>query len=51
LTSVRQPLRDLGREAAGAVVALIDGRKPPRATMAKLELIVRESTKAVPVTR
>lgn len=50
LTSVRQPLRDLGREAAGAVVALIEGRKPPRATMAKLELIVRESTKAVPVT-
>lgn len=51
LTSVRQPLRDLGREAASAVVALIEGRKPPRATVAKLELIVRESTKAVPVGR
>jgi LacI family transcriptional regulator len=48
---VRQPLRDLGREAADAVVALIDGRKPPRTTMAKLELIVRESTKAVPIAR
>jgi LacI family transcriptional regulator len=49
LTSVRQPLRDLGREAASAVVALIEGRRPPRATVAKLELIVRESTKALPV--
>ncbi|MBW8828417.1 MAG: LacI family DNA-binding transcriptional regulator [Burkholderiales bacterium] len=49
LTSVRQPLRDLGREAASAVVALIEGHKPPRATVAKLELIVRESTKAVPL--
>ena len=49
LTSVRQPLRDLGREAASAVVALIEGRKPPRATVAKLDLIVRESTRAMPV--
>jgi LacI family transcriptional regulator len=49
LTTVRQPLRELGREAANAIVALIDGRKPPLGAMAPLELIVRESTRALPV--
>lgn len=49
LTSVRQPLRELGREAANAVVALIEGRKPPRGPMARLELMVRESTRALPM--
>lgn len=49
LTSVKQPLRELGREAANAVVALIDGRKPPRGPMARLELVVRESTRALPM--
>jgi hypothetical protein len=29
------------------VVALIDGRKPPRETMPRLSLVVRESTRAV----
>lgn len=48
LTSVRQPLRELGREAANAVVALIEGRQPPRSALARLELIVRESTRALP---
>jgi LacI family transcriptional regulator len=48
LTTVRQPLRELGREAANAVVALIEGRKPPLGTVAPLELIVRESTRALP---
>lgn len=48
LTSVKQPLRELGREAANAVVALIEGRKPARGPMAKLELMVRESTRALP---
>jgi LacI family transcriptional regulator len=48
LTSVKQPLRELGREAANAIVALIEGRKPPRGPMAQLELIVRESTRALP---
>lgn len=48
LTTVRQPLRELGREAASAVVALIGGRKPPPGPAARLELIVRESTRALP---
>ena len=48
LTSVKQPLRELGREAANAIVALIEGRKPPRGPMARLELVVRESTRALP---
>jgi LacI family transcriptional regulator len=48
LTSVRQPLRELGREAANAIVALIEGRKPPRSALTRLELIVRESTRALP---
>jgi LacI family transcriptional regulator len=49
LTTVRQPLRELGREAANAIVALIGGRKPPRGAVARLELIVRESTRALPI--
>ena len=48
LTSVKQPLRELGREAANAIVALIEGRKPSRGPLAKLELMVRESTRALP---
>lgn len=48
LSSVRQPLRELGRDAANAVVALIEGRKPPRSAPARLELVVRESTRALP---
>lgn len=48
LTTVRQPLRELGREAANAIVALIEGRKPPLGTMPPLELIVRESTRGLP---
>jgi LacI family transcriptional regulator len=48
LTSVRQPLADLSREAANAVVALIEGRKPPRTAPPRVELVVRESTRAVP---
>ena len=46
LTSVKQPLHALGREAANAIVALIEGHKPSREPMAGLELIVRESTSA-----
>jgi LacI family transcriptional regulator len=48
LTSVKQPLHELGREAANAIVALIEKRKPPRGPLARLELIVRESTRALP---
>jgi LacI family transcriptional regulator len=48
LTTVRQPLRELGREAANAIVALIGGRKPPRGALLRQELIVRESTRALP---
>lgn len=48
LTTVRQPLRELGREAANAVVALIGERKPPRGPLLRQELIVRESTRALP---
>lgn len=47
LTTVRQPLRELGREAADAVVALIGGRKPPMRRVPQLELVVRESTRAL----
>jgi LacI family transcriptional regulator len=49
LTTVRQPLRELGREAANAIVALIGGRNPPHGVMVRQELIVRESTRALPV--
>jgi LacI family transcriptional regulator len=49
LTTVRQPLRELGREAANAIVALIGGRNPPHGAMVRQELIVRESTRALPV--
>jgi len=48
LTSVHQPLRELGREAANAIVALIEGRRPPRSALARLDLIVRESSRALP---
>lgn len=47
LTTVRQPLRQLGLGAANAIVALIEGRKLQRAPVKKLELIVRESTRAL----
>ncbi len=48
LTTVKQPLRELGREAANAIVALIEGRRPPRGPIARLQLMVRESTRALP---
>ena len=48
LTSVHQPLRELGREAANAIVALIEGRRPPSSALARLDLIVRESSRALP---
>lgn len=49
LTTVRQPLRELSREAAKAVVAMIEGRKPPRPGEPRLELALRESTRALPI--
>jgi LacI family transcriptional regulator len=49
LTSVRQPLPHLSRAVANAVVALIEGRRPPRPPMPPSELVVRESTRARPL--
>lgn len=48
LTSVRQPLDVLGRDAAAAVVALIEGRRPG-GHGGRLTLVPRESVRAVPV--
>jgi LacI family transcriptional regulator len=49
LTTVRQPLRELGREAAHALVALMEGRRPAGSPLPPLRLVIRESTRAVPV--
>jgi LacI family transcriptional regulator len=51
LTTVRQPLRELGEEAAHALVALIAGRRPAGGPLPPLRLVVRESTRAVPIAR
>jgi len=46
LTTVRQPLYDMGRIASGALLALINGEEVA-ATLPPLELIVRETTRAL----
>ncbi len=48
MTSVRQPAQDLGRQAARAVVSLIDGQRPTETDVPALDLIVRESSCAPP---
>lgn len=44
LTSLRQPIDELGRLAAQALVDLIAGRQPARETVIPIRLVVREST-------
>lgn len=43
LTTVRQPLFDMGRSAAASLLGLING-EPPAAQLAPITLVVREST-------
>lgn len=47
LTTVKQPLLELGLEAANAIVSMIGGNKLQRVPTHSLELIVRESTQAI----
>lgn len=48
LTTVKQPLLELGLEAANAIVAMIGGGRLQRLPTHSLKLIVRESTRALP---
>ncbi len=43
LTAVRQPLKDVGRELANVLVAVIEGREQPRSVLLQAQLIVRQS--------
>jgi LacI family transcriptional regulator len=44
LTTVRQPLEEIGRRAARSLLDLLDGRKPSTAGMPQVELVIRETT-------
>jgi DNA-binding LacI/PurR family transcriptional regulator len=48
LTTIRQPRRSLGREAARVLLEGLDGTSPPRKRHLPYELIIRESTGPVP---
>jgi LacI family transcriptional regulator len=47
LTTVRQPLEEIGRRAARSLLELLAGHTPPVADMPQVELVVRESTRRV----
>jgi DNA-binding LacI/PurR family transcriptional regulator len=47
LTTVRQPHRQKGEEAARLLLALMEGRVVPAVTMLETELVVRGTTRAV----
>jgi LacI family transcriptional regulator len=44
LTTVRQPLEEMGRRAARSLLDLLHGRTPPTDDMPEVELVVRDST-------
>jgi DNA-binding LacI/PurR family transcriptional regulator len=44
LTTVRQDFETLGQRAVKAIIAAIEGKRPPVRTVIEPELIVREST-------
>lgn len=44
LTTVRQPLEEIGRRAARSLLDLLHGRTPPTDDMPEIELVVRDST-------
>lgn len=48
LTTIHQPIREMAREATGALLALLDGDEAPTHRMMPHELIVRGSTAPVP---
>jgi DNA-binding LacI/PurR family transcriptional regulator len=50
LTTVRQPMRELGRRAMELLVDLLKGREPARRQLIKGELVVRQSTAKPPAT-
>ncbi len=47
LTTVRQPLEEIGRRAARSLLDMLHGRSPPTHDMPQVELVVRESTRRV----
>jgi len=47
LTTVRQPLEEIGRRAARSLLELLHGRAPSTADMPEVELVVRDSTRRV----
>lgn len=52
LTTVRQPLEELGREAAGALhAAIADPGLPPPSTVLGAELVIRQTTRRVQASR
>ena len=46
LTTIRQPMRDMGRQAVGILFHLLDGGNAENSRRVRGELIVRESTAA-----
>jgi LacI family transcriptional regulator len=44
LTTVRQPLQEMGRRAARSILDLLRGRKPRAGGLLQVELVVRETT-------
>jgi DNA-binding LacI/PurR family transcriptional regulator len=47
LTTIRQPDREKGEQAARMLLALMEGREVPAATVLETELVVRGSTRSV----
>lgn len=47
LTTVRQPLQEIGRRAARSLLDLLNGHTPPTSDMPEVELVVRDSTRRV----
>jgi LacI family transcriptional regulator len=45
LTTVRQPLEEIGRRAARSLLDLLHGRAPPTSDMPEVALVVRDSTR------
>ena len=48
LTTVRQPLEEIGRRVAHSMLDLLNGRTPSTANMPEVTLVVRETTAAPP---
>ena len=51
LTTMRQPLKEMGVIAASTLLRRIQGKKVPEETVVQPELVIRESTAAIGASR